>query len=91
MGALELPQWILEGTAVWFEAHAQPAIPDNHGYLRRHLTGDRGRLPLWVQGGCGDGCWVPGLPRDDVHVYATWLFFWSAADERATPSWCAAC
>ena len=70
---------------MWFEAHAQPAIPDNHGYLRRHLTGDRGRLPLWVQGGCGDGCWVPGLPRDDVHVYATWLFFWSAADEQRRP------
>ena len=85
MGALELPQWILEGTAVWFEAHAQPAIPDNHGYLRRHLTGDRGRLPLWVQGGCGDACWVPGLPRDDVHVYATWLFFWSAGDEQGDP------
>jgi hypothetical protein len=82
MGAVELPQWILEGTAVWFEAHAQPSIPDNHGYLRRHLTGDRGRLPLWVQGGCGDSCWVPGLPHDGVHVYATWLFFWSAADER---------
>jgi len=82
MGAIALPQWILEGTAVWFEAHAQPSIADNVGYLVKHLTGDRGRLPLWVQGGCGDGCWAPGLPRDTVHVYATWLFFWSAADER---------
>ena len=82
MGAIGLPQWILEGTAVWFETHAQPTIADNLGYLVRHLTGDRGRLPLWVQGGCGEACWVPGLPRDAVHVYATWLFFWSAADER---------
>ena len=82
MGAIGLPQWILEGTAVWFEAHAQPAVADNVGYLLRHLTGDRGRLPLWVQGGCGAPCWVPGLPHDAVHVYATWLFFWSAADER---------
>jgi hypothetical protein len=85
MGATELPAWILEGTAVWFESRAQPGIPDNLGYLARHLTGDRGRLPLWAEGGCGSRCWPAGLPHDAGHVYATWLFFWSAADERGDP------